>query len=94
MHIPDRDRCNWLRERIETPTLVSKRQQKQLQMAHSKQQNVHSRQQPVGLKQDCALEAAIGAVHAPAFQAYTYATVLPDVLHGVPHGVLRVHAAA
>lgn len=22
MHIPDRDRCNWLRERIETPTLV------------------------------------------------------------------------
>lgn len=23
MHIPDRDRCNWLRERIETPELVS-----------------------------------------------------------------------
>lgn len=22
MHIPDRDRCNWLRERIETPELV------------------------------------------------------------------------
>lgn len=25
MHIPDRDRCNWLRERIETPTLVRRR---------------------------------------------------------------------
>ncbi len=23
MHIPDRDRCNWLRERIETPEKVS-----------------------------------------------------------------------
>ena len=23
MHIPDRDRCNWLRERIETPEEVS-----------------------------------------------------------------------
>ena len=22
MHIPDRDRCNWLRERIETPEQV------------------------------------------------------------------------
>lgn len=24
MHIPDRDRCNWLRERIETPEEVSR----------------------------------------------------------------------
>ena len=24
MHIPDRDRCNWLRERIETPEKVSR----------------------------------------------------------------------
>lgn len=30
MHIPDRDRCNWLRERIETPELEPFSTQKKL----------------------------------------------------------------
>lgn len=31
MHIPDRDRCNWLRERIETPEEVNSHLKKLVQ---------------------------------------------------------------